>query len=149
MYIDMKNKKKIYMQNHEKLLKFIDGADKFIDYLTDNNLNHVVVTNSSIYTIELYKRVIPKLNLIKNWVMREDYTNAKPSPECYNLAISRYYKKEENIIGFENSLSGYEALKNVTDKIYFITYEEYLFYDDIKKYDLFLIKTFNDIINLD
>jgi beta-phosphoglucomutase-like phosphatase (HAD superfamily) len=142
----MKNKKKLYMKNHENLLKLVDGVDRFIDYLIINDLNHVVVTNSSIDTIELYKSVIPKLNEIKNWVMREDYTHAKPSPECYNLGISQYYKKEENIIGFENSLSGYEALKNVTDKIYFITYEEYLFYDDIKKYDLFLIKTFNDIV---
>ena len=147
MYSDMKNKKKLYMHRHENLLKLIDGVDKFIDYLTDNDLNHVVVTNSSIDTIELYKRVIPKLNLIKNWVMREDYTHAKPSPECYNLAVSRYYKKEENIIGFENSLSGYQSLKNVTDKIYFITYENYLFYNNIKNEDVILINTFYDIID--
>jgi dTDP-4-dehydrorhamnose reductase/beta-phosphoglucomutase-like phosphatase (HAD superfamily) len=145
MYSDMKNKKKLYMKNHENLLKLVDGADMFIDYLIINDLNHVVVTNSSIDTIELYKSAIPKLNEIKNWVMREDYTNAKPSPECYNLAISRYYKKEENIVGFENSLSGYESLKNVTDKIYFITYTKYLFYEKIVKEDVFLINTFNDV----
>ena len=47
--------------------------------------------------------------------------------------------------GFENSLSGLTALKSVTDIIYFVTYKEYLFYNNVKKEDIYLIKNFDDI----
>lgn len=145
MYSIMKNNKKKHMLKYESDLKLIDGADFFIDYLDHNKINHVVVTNSSIDTVNMYKSAIPQLNKIKNWIKREDYIEAKPSPECYNLAIKLFYKKEAFIIGFENSLSGLESIKHVTDKIYFLTYKDYLFYDKVKNEDIFLIKNFNDI----
>ena len=145
MYLAMKNNKKKCMLNYETELKLIEGADMFINYLNNNNINYAVVTNSSIDTVDIYKKAIPKLNELSNWVIREDYIHAKPSPECFNLAILRYYKNEEFIIGFENSLSGLESIKNVTNIVYFLTYKEYLFYDKIQKEDIFLIKNFYDI----
>ena len=145
MYSIMKENKKKHMINYENELKLIEGADLFIDYLTNNNINHSVVTNSSIETINIYKKVIPKLNEIQNWIMREDYIQAKPHPECYNLACSRFYKNEQFIVGFENSFSGLKSIQNVTNHIYFITYQNYLFYQKIKEEDVFLIKNFNNI----
>jgi len=145
MYLKMKNNKKIHMLKYKNELKLINGASEFINYLYKNNINHSIVTNSSKDTVELYKSAIPELNKLKNWVKREDYIEAKPSSECYYKAKTNYYKGEKFIIGFENSLSGLESIKNITNIIYFITYKEYLFYDKIKNDDVFLINNFYDI----
>jgi dTDP-4-dehydrorhamnose reductase/beta-phosphoglucomutase-like phosphatase (HAD superfamily) len=145
MYLQMKQNKKIHMLKYEKELKLIDGAQSFINYLYNNNINHSIVTNSSRDTVELYKSAIPELNKLKNWITRENYKEAKPSGECYFKAKSQFYNEEKYIIGFENSISGLNSIKNVTDIIYFVTYKEYLFYDKIKNEDVFLIKNFNDI----
>ena len=59
-----------------------------------------------------------------------------------------YSKNEKYIIGFENSYSGLTSLQGVTDVIYFITYKDYLFYNKIKKEDIFLIKDFTQFVNL-
>ena len=133
------------MVKYKNDLKLIDGADRFIKYISENNINHAVVTNSSIDTVDLYKSAIPELNKLKNWVKREDYKEAKPSSECYQLALNKYHENEKYIIGFENSYSGLIALQGVTKLIYYVTYPEYLFYLKIKKEDIFMIKDFNQL----
>ena len=55
---------------------------------------------------------------LTNWISKDDYVNRKPNPECYNLAISKYYNNEKFIIGIENTIAGYNALKNITNIIY-------------------------------
>ena len=145
MYFEMKKKKKEHMKKYKNEIKLIVGVSKFIDIIEEKKINHVVVTNSSVNTVNLYKEVIPKLNKLKNWIKREDYKLAKPSGECYKKAINDFYKNEKYIIGFENSLSGLESLKCVTNIIYFVTYKDYLFYNIVKKEDVFLINDFNDI----
>ena len=145
MYLEMKKNKKIHMLKYEKELKLIDGVSSFINYLYNNNINHSVVTNSSKDTVEVYKSAIPELNKLKNWITRENYQEAKPSGECYFKAKNDFYNGEKYIIGFENSISGLKSIKNVTDIIYIVTYKEYLFYNEIKNEDVFLIKNFNDI----
>jgi dTDP-4-dehydrorhamnose reductase/beta-phosphoglucomutase-like phosphatase (HAD superfamily) len=145
MYLKMKNNKKKQMLKYASELKLIDGVSSFINYLYNNNINYCIVTNSSKDTVDIYKSAIPELNKLKNWIMREDYVQAKPSGECYIKAKSQFYNGEKYIIGFENSISGLKSIKNVTDIIYFVSYKEYLFYDNIKNEDVFLIKNFNDI----
>ena len=58
------------------------------------------------------------MNEVKKWVCRDDYTEPKPNSECYYLAKNKYYNGEKYIIGFEDSMVGYRALKNITDTIY-------------------------------
>lgn len=132
-YNALKSKKNLFMQeNCKKELKLIEGVDKLLKFINLNNINCAVATNGSEFSVNLYKSLIPELNYIKNWIKREDYLNPKPSSECYRLAIKKFYKNEESIIGFENSYSGYLALKNVTDNIYFIADSNYIYLDKIK-----------------
>jgi S-adenosylmethionine synthetase len=145
-YNDIKYKKKEHMKKYKNELKLIDGCENFINNIIKNNINYCVVTNSSRDTVELYKNTIPELNLLQNWIYRENYINPKPSSECYELALKKYYLNEKYIIGFENSICGLKALQNITKIIYFVTYKDYLFYDDIKNEDIYLIKNFNDIL---
>ena len=58
------------------------------------------------------------LKIIKNWIVKDDYENEKPDPKSFYLAKSKYYKYETFIIGIENTIAGYEALKNITPLIY-------------------------------
>lgn len=100
--------------------KFIPGAEDMIDYVVKNNVNHVVVTNSSRETVNKFIEVLPKLGKLVNWVTREDYSKPKPDPECYLLAIEKFHKGEKKILGFENTLLGRQALDAVTDDIFMI-----------------------------
>jgi beta-phosphoglucomutase-like phosphatase (HAD superfamily) len=99
---------------------FIKGADALIDYIHQNDINHVVVTNSRRGTVEKFKERLPHLAKLKNWVTREDYKNPKPSPDGYQLGIKKYHKGEKNILGFENTVNGYKSLKHVTDTIFMV-----------------------------
>lgn len=102
-------------------VQFIPGAEDFINYIFENNLNHVVVTNSSNETVDKFKKQLSSLNKLTNWITREDYKNPKPDPECYMLAIKKFYKNETNIIGFENTKLGKKSMSKITKSIFMIS----------------------------
>jgi beta-phosphoglucomutase-like phosphatase (HAD superfamily) len=99
-------------------IKMMDGAEDFIDFLNSANINYVLVTESNQIKIDFYKDKLPILKTINNWIFKDDYENIKPDPECYQLAISKYYKDETFIIGIESSIEGCEALEKITALIY-------------------------------
>lgn len=145
-----KLKKIIKTKKNEKMkmiesVEFIKNADKFIEYLDKFNVNHVVVTNTSMEIVNSLKDKIPLLNKIKNWVVREDYANPKPSGECYELAKKLYYRGEEKIIGLENSINGYLSIKNVTECVYILTDTSLKNYNILKNKDVYLINDYNSI----
>lgn len=127
-------------------IDIITNADIFIDWLDKYNINHVVVTNTSLENVNFFKGKVPILNKIKNWITRKDYINAKPDSECYELAKKMYYKNEKYIIGIENTLAGYNAIKNITQYIYIITNKNEYEYDEIKNKDIYIINDFLDIV---
>jgi dTDP-4-dehydrorhamnose reductase len=102
----------------EQETSFTKNSDIFIKFLIENNFNFCIVTNTSKETVEIFKQKLPLLNEIKQWVYREDYKLPKPYGECYELAKQKYYKNEKYIIGIEDSMVGYKALKEHTDLIY-------------------------------
>ena len=63
-------------------------------------------------SVEIFKQKLRLLNEIKQSIYREDYKLSKPDGECYELAKKKY------IIGFEDIMIGYTALKQYTDIIY-------------------------------
>jgi dTDP-4-dehydrorhamnose reductase len=127
-------------------IDLIKNADIFIDFLYKYNINHVVVTNTSLENVNYYKSKIPILNKIKNWITREDYINPKPNYECYELAKQLYYKDEKYIIGIENTLVGYNAIKHITECVYIVTNKTDYYYNELKKLDVYLIDNFSEII---
>jgi len=146
--IEMKNIIKIL--KNEKIqeietIDFIKNADTFIEYLDKYDVNHVVVTNTSLRNIEHFKKKLPLLNKIKNWVTREDYTYSKPCGECYEFAKQKYYNGEETIIGIENTMSGFSSIKNVTDCIYIVTDKHLKNYETLKSKDVYLINDFSQL----
>ena len=117
---DVLRKHKLNEMLKVKGIKLIKNADKFINFITNHNINHVVVTNSNRELVEHFKREVPELNKLKNWITREDYNKPKPDSECYELAVKLYGEHENKIIGFENSIHGINALSHITENIFYI-----------------------------
>ncbi len=141
---EIKIKKDELFKTKIKDVKLMDGALEFLTYIINNNINYCIVTNTNKNNVRLYKEHLPILSKLTNWISKEDYINKKPNPECYNLAISRYYKNEKFIIGIENTIAGYEALKKITNIIYIqINNNKQIF----NNCDVFLINNLNMIYN--
>lgn len=123
-YGDVKRSKQDIFQTYE--IDFMPGAEAFLNWLLKHNQNFVVVTNTNKETVEFYKRTLPLLQHITQWVTREDVSLPKPNPEPYILAKQHYWKGESYCIGFENTRSGYTSLADVTSIIYIIcNYDSY------------------------
>lgn len=120
-------------------IDFVKNADKLVNLIDELNINHCVVTNTSRRVVDHFRQKLPLLNKLKNWITREDYTLPKPDPECYKLAMLRYHRSGQCVIGIENTKSGYDALKHVTDCIYLVN-------EDMKYEDAFIINDHESIL---
>jgi beta-phosphoglucomutase len=114
------------------VLKFIPGADTFLQYCLDHEINFVIVTNTPSNVVECMRDALPLLRAVPNWIVREDYTHPKPDSDCYRVALERFGKNNDgDVIGVENTLNGFRALKGVASIRYLIaaqksyTAEEY------------------------
>lgn len=138
-------KQKLNFLLEETNIKFMPGAEMFLNNLVSTNINFVIVTNTSYDVINHYKSILPLLLKIQSWICKEDYINPKPNSECYKLAVERYYKNEKYKIGFENTINGFNAIKNEVNCVYFITAKNTVNYNKIKKEDVYLISNFEGL----
>uniref|UniRef100_A0A6C0KPI8 RmlD-like substrate binding domain-containing protein n=1 Tax=viral metagenome TaxID=1070528 RepID=A0A6C0KPI8_9ZZZZ len=143
-YDEIKKKKKQWMLEQTSL-RFIEGADVFLQHLLQFDFNVVIVTNTSREIVEHYQKHLPLLQKVKNWITREDYDIPKPHSECYERAVQQYYKGETYKIGFENTLTGYRSIKESVDRVYFITNKDSVAYDTIKKEDIYLLPNYHSL----
>jgi len=142
------DEKEIYNIKKEKLeylieepITFTKNSDIFLKFLIENDFNFCIVTNTNKKTVEIFKEKLPLLHEIKQWIYREDYKLPKPNSECYEIAKQKYYKNEKYIIGYEDSMVGYNALKKHTDFIY-IYDNETIFNNN----DCYLFDDYNDLL---
>jgi len=119
-------------------------AEYFINFLNRANINYVVIADINQIKVDYYKEKLPILKIIKNWIVKDDYENEKPDPKSFYLAKSKYYKYETFIIGIENTIAGYEALKNITPLIY-INVQDISTKILFKNKDVFLFNNFNQL----
>ena len=137
--IDHIKEEKLNYLKHETI-SFTKNNDLFLKFLIENNFNFCIVSNANKNTVNIFKKKLPLLNKVKQWILRDDYENPKPNGECYLLAKNKYYKQEKYIIGIEDSMVGYNSLKCLTNVIYI--------YDNdsiFKNNDCFL---FNDYLHI-
>ena len=129
----IKNEKLEFLK--EESILFTKNSDIFLNFLIYNNFNFCIVTNTNKKTVELFKEKLPLLKKIKQWICREDYILSKPNSECYELAKKKYYKNEKYLIGFEDSIVGYNSLKEYTNLIYIYNNEKIFKYNDCYLFD--------------
>jgi len=142
---EIKKEKKEYMLQYDLPIYLIKNAEKIIEYIHKYNIGHAVVTNTNKDIVEMFKKKVPILNLLTNWITREDYVLSKPNSECFELAIKKYGKNEKYIIGFENTIRGYTSLNDVTKCIYIVTDKNSKNYEKFKKKDVYLIDDYEQV----
>ena len=105
--------------------ELMEGASAFLEVLQENSIDHCVVTHSPDTFVHVLRKKHPVLDRIPFWITRHDYTHPKPNPECYQLAIARYAKPEEKIIGFEDTPRGLTALMGTSSTCVLVTQVSY------------------------
>jgi putative hydrolase of the HAD superfamily len=126
-YTDViKTKSKIYcdliMKNKDEL-KMIDGADEFITKILENNKKFVIVTNSPKEQIELLLDIFEILKKSKKIYYREMFQKLKPNPECYLKVLEDF--PNNNVVGFEDSITGIHALTSANILTYYVNESNY------------------------
>jgi HAD superfamily hydrolase (TIGR01509 family) len=111
---------------NEKEIPLRRGVESFLEYLKKKNKISCIVTNSSRETCDMILKEHPILNQIGHWIVRNDYKNPKPHPECYLLAIEKYGKNAKKIMGFEDTVKGLTALCQTPAKPIFMGSKELL-----------------------
>lgn len=91
-------------------LSLMPGVAPLLQALEKANIKRCVVTNSTREQVESVQHSLPMLCTIPYWITREDYVHPKPDPQCYQQAIARYATHQDQVIGFEDSMRGYQAL---------------------------------------
>jgi HAD superfamily hydrolase (TIGR01509 family) len=89
---------------------------------------------------------IPLLQKIPHWITREDYQEAKPSPQGYLKAIEKFAHPQDQIIGFEDSPRGLQALLGTKAKPVWVTEVNYPEIPPMIERGVLHIPTFNQFI---
>ena len=144
-YDDIKKSKYEYVLKSTNI-NLIDGFKKMIDLIEKNNLNYAIVTNTNRLSVNHFRSINKDLNRLTNWITREDYDKPKPDREPYDTAIKRYYKDEKYMVGFENTIGGYNSLSQITKCIYFVTKNGTFSYNRMKKEDVYLIDSYSKFL---
>ena len=124
-------------------IAFIGNSNVFLQWLIDRGTNFCIVTNTGRKTVELFQEKLPLLKSVSRIICREDYNAVKPDPECYELAKDLYYKSEDYIIGFEDSLAGYHAVSLVTPLVFIYNSMEIF-----KKENCYLFNDYKDLLTI-
>ncbi len=101
----------IFLQQKRELAS---GAIEFLEYLKSKNIKHTIATASGIENVEFYFK---HLNL-SNWFQRSDviFNNGsikgKPDPEIFITAITHMNLNPEDVLIFEDSVTGITAAEN-------------------------------------
>ena len=136
---DMRNEKLAAFRNYA--ITYITPTKNALDMLrfieaNPDTVSAVIVTNSSSATTDIIREVVPELNKITKWCVRETYTEPKPNPESYTKAKEMYYNNEKYVIGFENTSIGYESLRHSAPIVYLYVDEQ----DEFTKRDKWYYK---------
>ncbi len=110
---------------NEGAVHLMPGTEKILKALQEANIKRCVVTHSPLELIETVVRKNPILKTIPYWITRTDYVHPKPDPECYLKAIEKFALPEDNIIGFEDSPRGLQALMGTRAKPILISQVNY------------------------
>lgn len=110
---------------HNGNVHLMPGAKSLLEFLHQTQKKHCVVTNSPYDVILKLKSQIPELQRIPYWITRENYTHAKPHPECYIKAVELYSQPGDRVIGFEDSPRGIRALIGAGVKAVMVTETPY------------------------
>lgn len=95
---------------------YIWNSEYLIDYIIQNNINHVVLTNTTSLTVNHIKKCIPKFQKL-SFVTKDYYEHRKPHPEPYECAMKQY-NGEKYIMYFDDLSENLAPMEKYTDLIF-------------------------------
>lgn len=129
-------------------VELMPGVADLLHALQQAQIKRCVVTHSLRELVEIIKGQLPVLQTIPHWITREDYQEAKPSPDGYLTAISRLASPGDRIVGFEDTPRGLQALQGSTAKAVLICPSDYPELGKALKGDVVHFQSFNNIKSL-
>lgn len=100
-------KSKIYETMIETTpISILPGVQECIDYLLERRKIIAIVTNSSKKHLDKMRESSPLLQKFHRIITKDDYQEAKPSPQGYLFALNQFQKKPDETIAFEDSIKG-------------------------------------------
>lgn len=133
---------KLKQTYYETLIKledvpFIKGANEFLTKILELRKKFIIVTNTSQQFINFFKDKYPILGKADAIFTKENFIHRKPHPECY-LKIEQLYPEIKKI-GFEDSLTGMNALYQVKNIKPVLIYDNQYYHND------YMINNFKNI----
>jgi beta-phosphoglucomutase len=95
---------------NEGKAQLMPGVERLLAALQKASIPRCVVTHSPTEIINAIRKDYLIFDTIPFWITREQYTKAKPDPECYIKAVEMLAKPSDKIIGFEDTPRGLKAL---------------------------------------
>ena len=93
------------------------NSDVLIDFIAKWNINHVVLTNTTMDVVDHYRKCVPKMRLLRNFVTKDMYKNRKPDIEPYDIAM-KYYKGESNLMVFDDVFENLVPMARKTRRLF-------------------------------
>lgn len=114
------------------------NSDTLIDFIVKHNINHVVLTNTTMDVVNHFRKCVPKLNLLKNFVTKDSYSCRKPDPEPYDMAM-KYHRGEKNIMVFDDMAHNLAPMKRYTRLLFHMS-------NDINDRSVFTLNDFARLV---
>jgi len=127
-------------------VQLMPGVFQFLSLLKKFAIPCCVVTHSPMDLVSLIRKQHKIIDEIPFWVTRHDYSEPKPSSECYLKAISLYAKPDDKVIGFEDSPRGLKALMGSSAKPILICPEIYPEIPGFVDQGVVRFKTFEELL---
>lgn len=97
---------------------YVDGFEAFIADLRSHGVQTAVVTSSNIPKMQSVYGKHPEFKALFDAILTaEDFTQSKPSPECYITAAGRFGAEPCECIVFEDSFNGLKSGKAAHMKV--------------------------------
>ena len=94
-----------HMQYH-----YIKGARAYVERLRNEGIHTAIVTSSNQAKMESVYQQRPELHtLFERILTSEDFTESKPSPQCYLRGAETFGLQAKECVVFEDSLNGLRA----------------------------------------
>ena len=90
--------------------EYLDGFEAFIGFLRSRGVRTAIVTSSNRPKMEAVYAQHPELKDYFDAILTsEDFSESKPSPDCYIKGAERFHVLPEECVVFEDSFNGLES----------------------------------------
>ena len=97
----------LYEYERNMDFNYIIGFEEFIKELKTKDISTAIVTSSNLEKMQNVYNKCPEIKYYFNEILTsEDFTESKPSPDCYLKAAARFRVSPKECIVFEDSFNG-------------------------------------------